>query len=116
MSELNFWASVAKLLLALPAVILLAYLSLRLTATLSRERGGASIEIIEKTALNKNQYLCIVKVGERYHLVGTSEHGMTLLRDVEDHEIVAKPIPVSLKPAEFRAALTQAMSRVRRSS
>lgn len=116
MSELTFWASVAKLILALPVVVLLAYLSLRMTASVSaRAAVGANLEVLEKKALSKNQFLYIVKAGASYHLMAGTDHNMTLIRDMSPEEIKARDtIPGDAD--RFREVLTNALSKVRRSA
>lgn len=116
MSELTFWASVAKLILALPVVVLLAYLSLRMTASVSARAGkSANIEVLEKKALNKNQFLYIIKAGAAYHLMAGTDHNMTLIRDMSPEEIkVQETGPQDTE--RFREILSGALAKVRRSA
>lgn len=116
MSDLTFWASVAKLILALPVVVLLAYLSLRMTASVSARAGvSANLEILEKKALNKNQFLYIIKAGTSYHLMAGTDHNMTLIRDMSPEELKAREaIPGDAD--RFREVLAGALSKVRRSA
>lgn len=116
MSDLTFWASMAKLILALPVVVLLAYLSLRLTASVSaRAAMSANLEVLEKKALSKNQFLYIIKAGASYHLMAGTDHNMTLIRDMSPDEIKARET-VPQDADRFREVLASALSKVRRSA
>lgn len=116
MSDLTFWASVAKLILALPVVVVLAYLSLRMTATVSARAGkSANIEVLEKKALSKNQFLYIIKAGASYHLMAGTDHNMTLIRDMSPDEIKAQE-PVLQDADQFKKILSGALTKARRSA
>lgn len=116
MSDLTFWASAAKLILALPVVVLLAYLSLRLTASVSERSGkGHNIEIVEKKVLHKNQFLYIVKAGQSFHLMAGTEHSMTLIRTLDPQEVKTPEIK-PLDADKFKGILTAAVSKLGRSA
>ena len=116
MSDLTFWASVAKLILALPVVVVLAYLSLRMSASVSaRAAVGANLEVLEKKALSKNQFLYIVKAGTSYHLMAGPDHNMTLIRDMSPEELKARET-MPHDADRFREVLSNALSKVRRSA
>ena len=116
MSDLTFWASVAKLILALPVVVLLAYLSLRMTASVSARAGmSANLEVLEKKALSKNQFLYIVKAGASYHLMAGTDHNMTLIRDMSPEELKDRET-VPGDTDRFKEVLTNALAKVRRSA
>jgi len=116
MSELTFWASVAKLILALPVVVLLAYLSLRMTASVSARAGkSANIEVLEKKALSKNQFLYIVKAGASYHLMAGTDHNMTLIRDMSPEELKVQEMGQHDED-QFKKLLSCALTKVRRSA
>lgn len=115
MSDMMFWASMAKLMLALPVVAALAYLSLRMTASISGNNGqGRTIEVIEKKTLAKNQSLYVVKAGGRYHLMAGSEQALIFIRDLEPDEI-RRPQVGETEALRFKSILTQAAAKVRRS-
>lgn len=116
MSDLTFWASVAKLILALPVVVLLAYLSLRMTASVSARAGmSANLEVLEKKALSKNQFLYIIKAGASYHLMAGTDHSMTLIRDMSPEELKAREA-IPQEADRFKEVLSAALSKVRRSA
>lgn len=115
MLDLTFWASVAKLILALPVVVLLAYLSLRMTASVSERSGkGNNIEVLEKKALHKNQFLYIVKAGQAFHLMAGTEHSMTLIRTLDPEEVKTPEIK-PLDPDKFKGILAAAAAKLGRS-
>lgn len=80
--------SALKLLLALPAVILLAYISLKFTNTyLSGQNQNKNIQVIEKVPIQNKSSLCLVKIGENYMVIGISENNFQVLKTLEENEI-----------------------------
>lgn len=81
--------SIIKLLFALPVVILLAYISLRLTNQyLSKQGKGKSIQVMERIPINNKSTLCVVKAGEEYLLLGVSDNNIQMIKKLEKDEVV----------------------------
>jgi len=77
-----------KLILALPAVILLAYISLRLTNKyLYRRNQGRSIQILERVPLNNKNSLCVIKMGEEYMVASVTENAFQVVKTLEPKEV-----------------------------
>ena len=63
-----------KLMLTLPIVILLAYISLRLTNKYLNQRNqGKCIQVLERLPLNNKNTLCVIKMGEEYMVASVTE-------------------------------------------
>lgn len=78
-----------KLLFALPVVILLAYISLRLTNQyLSKQGRGKNIQILERVPLNNKSALCVVKAGQDYLVLGISENNIQVIKKLEAEEVI----------------------------
>lgn len=77
-----------KLLLALLVVILLAYISLKFTNTyLSGQNQIKNIQVIERVPIHNKSSLCLVKIGEKYMVIGVSENNFQVLKTLEENEI-----------------------------
>ncbi len=80
--------SALKLLLALPVVILLAYISLKFTnAYLPGQNQNKNIQVIERVPIQNKSSLCLVKIGKKYVVIGVSENSFQVLKTLEENEI-----------------------------
>ncbi|MDK9710574.1 FliO/MopB family protein [Acidaminobacter sp.] len=114
MTDQTFWINALKLIVALPAVVLLAYLSLRLTAKMTAmNMKSKNIHIIEKISIGKNQLLFIVKVGDHHHLLASSEKSVAILRDIDPAELIDSEMD---KNDVFSKYLSGAVEKLRRTS
>lgn len=57
-----------------------------------RTRGAGVIEIIARTPLEPRRALCVVEVGGKTLLIGTSELGVTLLTELDGGEVRARAV------------------------
>lgn len=80
--------STLKLLVALPIVILLAYISLRLTNKyLYRQNQGKNIQVLERVPIHNKSSLCVVKVFEDYMIIGVGEDNFQVIKTLNQEEI-----------------------------
>lgn len=49
-------------------------------------RGGARMQVVERMAVGRDQALLIVRLGERYLLLGSSSAGVSLLAELTEEE------------------------------
>lgn len=92
------WAEIGTLLGMLTAVVvilLLAWLFTRYLAgrtpgamRFSRNRDG-SLRLLERMPLGREQYLAVVRAGEKYLLLGVTGSQITLLRELSAEEASA---------------------------
>jgi flagellar protein FliO/FliZ len=82
------------ILLLLAFVVLLAYYSTRLMAASRGGRLGAkrNMQIVEGIGVGVNATVQIVRVGERYYLLGVTKESVTLLTPLDESQI-AFPSP-----------------------
>lgn len=80
--------SAIKLLLALPAVILLAYISLRLSNKyLYGQNQSKAIQVLERVPIHNKQFLCIVKIFDSYMVMGVSENNIQTIKNLSREEV-----------------------------
>jgi len=80
--------SAIKLLLALPAVILLAYISLRLSNKyLYGQNQSRAIQVLERVPIHNKQFLCIVKIFDSYMVMGVSENNIQPIKTLTENEV-----------------------------
>lgn len=82
-----FW-SFFKLILALPAVLLLVYISFKFqNQYLSKINQGKNIQIIEKVPLHNKSFLCVVKIGKDYMALGVTENKIEVIKTLLEDEV-----------------------------
>ncbi|MGI6537621.1 MAG: flagellar biosynthetic protein FliO [Caldicoprobacterales bacterium] len=81
--------SALKLLLALPLVILLAVISLRLTNRYLNGRQNApnGIRVLERIPIHNGMFLCIVKIFNEYMVLGVGENSISHIKTLEPEEV-----------------------------
>lgn len=73
--------SLIKLFIGLPVVILLAYLSLRLTNKYLRRIGsGRFLQVQETVQVFNRAAVSVVKIGDEYHVLGVTDSQVTTLK------------------------------------
>lgn len=85
--EGDLWTAILRVILFLPIVVLLAYWSIRIGASRGYFwQGSGSMRVVERLPLGPKAGLCIVKVGEEYYLIGFSEAGVNLLKELPHYQ------------------------------
>jgi flagellar protein FliO/FliZ len=86
--EYSLLESFLRLLFALPVVIGLAYLSLRLGRNYMHAVGrGRNIKVIETAPVTNKTYVSIVRVGREYMALGVSEGSVRVLKTLSEEEV-----------------------------
>ena len=84
----NLILSSLKILIALPIVILLAYISLRLSNKyLYKQNQSKGIQILERIPLHNKQFICIIKIFDTYMVMGISENNMQTIKTLNPEEV-----------------------------
>lgn len=90
--EGDLWKAVVRVIIFLPIVVLLAYWSIKLGASRGQWwQDSGSMRVVDRLLLGPKAGLCIVKVGEEYYLIGFSEAGVNLLKELPDYQ---EPVPL----------------------
>ena len=87
----DFTAALLRLLVGLPLVAVLAYFSLKYGLGRRGMAGsGRYLRVVEQVSLGPRIQVSVLKAGEKYLLVGSSEGGVNLLRELADYVEVEK--------------------------
>lgn len=91
-----------KLLVFLPLVLCLIYLTLRLgSKKYNLLQKGRYIKIIEKTQISKDSFILIIKVGDKGWIMGCSQGNMEKLHELTDEEVKAIELQKDLAQQEI---------------
>ena len=82
--ETAMLSSFAALLLLIG---LLAGLSLVLRRSSRIQSGGPQLSVIETLPLGQGRGMSLVRAGKRFFLVGVTNHGISLVSEMSDHEL-----------------------------
>ncbi len=95
---------ILKIVVFLPCVIILIYLSLKLGGSkLQNMQSGNYMKIIERVQISKENALIIVKIGEKAYIMSSSPKGIKTLEEITKEElrsIEAKKAEASTYSAE----------------
>jgi len=80
-------ASFLKVIIFLPLVIILAYLSLKLGGTKMMSGGGRLIKIVERVPLTGKSYLCVAVINGKPYVIGSSEDKVEILMELPEESL-----------------------------
>lgn len=89
-NSLGTFGIAMELILSLGFIIVLIFVVLNL---MSRLRGGSWVQqnrrlkIIETTNLSQRQTIHIIKIGEKFYMVGATDSSISLLTEIDDPDI-----------------------------
>lgn len=79
----EFAASIVKILIFLPLVLLLAYLSLKIGGgRLTGTGSGKIIRIVEKVPVSNKTYLCVALINGKPYVISSCEKSIELLMEL----------------------------------
>lgn len=79
----QFAGSVIKIIIFLPMVVLLAYISLKVGGGRMMGMGkGRIIKIIEKVPLSNKSYLCVALINNKPYVIGCTEEKFEILMEL----------------------------------
>ncbi|MBI3074548.1 MAG: flagellar biosynthetic protein FliO [Deltaproteobacteria bacterium] len=92
MSSINADGVILQTILVLLVVVVLAIVIVRFGVKRivagPEWRGGANLKVIERLTLEPRRSIVLVRAGDKYLLLATSEGGVSFVREVPAHEIV----------------------------
>ncbi|MBU3142298.1 flagellar biosynthetic protein FliO [Clostridium sp. CF012] len=94
----EFLMLLIKILLFLPFILLILYLSLKYGGDkLQKLQDGRYMKVLDRIALSKENSILVVKIGEKAYAVSSSSKEINILFEVPQEEIItiqnAKEIP-----------------------
>jgi flagellar protein FliO/FliZ len=76
-----------RLVFSLAVVVGLLLLTVKLGARKFRPRNGAAVRIVHRQALSRGTAVAVVEVGNRVLVLGTTEHQVNVLAELEEGEL-----------------------------
>lgn len=92
--EGELWKALLRLVIFLPLILLLAYWSIKLAAMKGPfSQGTKNMQLVEKLSLGTKNSLCVIKINGKYYLLGVSEQGVELLKELPDYQEIDTNTP-----------------------
>lgn len=86
----EFWILMLKIILFLPLILFLLYLSLKYGGNkLQKLQDGKYMKILDRIALSKDNSILVVKIGEKAYAISSSSKKIEILFEVAKEEIIA---------------------------
>jgi flagellar protein FliO/FliZ len=94
----EFWMLMFKIIVFLPLILLLLYLSLKYGGNkLQKLQNGKYMKILDRIALSKDNSIVVVKIGEKAYAISSSSKKIEILFELPKEEIIiienSKEIP-----------------------
>lgn len=84
----EFWLMLLKIILALPFLLALIYLSLKYGGSkLQHIQNGRFIKVLERVALSKENSLLVVRIGEKGYVMSSTNNSIQILSEVSSEEL-----------------------------
>lgn len=81
---LNFWIELLKLLLILPFIVILIYISLKYGGKhLGKMNNGGIIKVHERVPLTQNSFLAVVTIGDKPYVITNGDKGAQILVELD---------------------------------
>lgn len=85
----QFWLMLFKILLALPFLIVLIYLSLKYSGSkLQSIQNGKYIKIVERVAISKENSLLVARIGNKGYVLTSTNGRIDILLELSDEELL----------------------------
>jgi flagellar protein FliO/FliZ len=92
---------ILKIVLFLPFVVLLIYISLKYGGTgLRRLQNGKFIKIIERVPISKENNILVIKMGSKAYVVTSTNNSIEILKELDDAEAVS--LVVGKAPPQYK--------------
>jgi len=86
----EFWILLFKILIFLPFILFLLYLSLKYGGNkLQKLHDGRYMKILDRIALSKDNSITVVKIGEKAYVVSSSSKEVRILFELPQEEIIS---------------------------
>jgi flagellar protein FliO/FliZ len=85
----EFWILIIKIIMFLPFILILLYLSLKYGGNkLQKLQNGKYMKILDRIALSKDNSIVVVKIGERAYTISSSSKEIKILFELPKDEII----------------------------
>lgn len=96
--DLNFWLMLIKIVVFLPFILLLFYLSVKYGGSkLKGMQNGRFIKVLERVPLSKENSLVVVKIGNKAYVLTSAAGKVDTLLELNEEELAkleaSKEIP-----------------------
>lgn len=106
MNNISFWIMLLKIIVFLPFILCLVYLSIKYGGNkLQHMQNGKYIKVLERVSLSKENSLLVIKIGSKGYVITSSTGKIDTLLEIDDEELKklesSKQIPQYSNLKEF---------------
>jgi len=88
--DFEFWSMFFKIIIFLPFILFLIYLSLKYGGTkLQGLQGGRYLKIVERLPLSKDNSIMVVKIGIKGYVISSTNNNIEILEEINAEELAA---------------------------
>ncbi|MBK5240414.1 flagellar biosynthetic protein FliO [Clostridium sp.] len=87
---IEFWTLIFKIIIFLPFILVLMYLSLKYGSTkLQKLQDGKYMKILDRVALSKENSIVVVKIGGKAYAISSSSREIRILFELPPEEVTS---------------------------
>lgn len=101
-SKTDSFVQLLTLVVIFVFVILITYFTVRFTTRIQQGQSKCSnIEVIETKKIGANQYLQIVRAGEKYLLIGIGKDEVNMISELNSEELILRSMQSDTEGSSF---------------
>lgn len=86
--DLQFWVMLFKIIICLPFVLILIYISVKFGGNkLQNIQNGKYVKVLERTPISKENSLLVVKIGEKGYVLSSTVGKINIISELSEDEI-----------------------------
>ena len=86
--DIEFWTMFFKIIIFLPFILFLIYLSLKYGGTkLQGLQGGKYLKMVERLSISKDNSIMVVKIGVKGYVISSTNNKIELLEEITAEEL-----------------------------
>lgn len=90
--QAELWGALLRLVFFFPLVLILAYVTLKLSMGRRQFQSSGSMRVVDRLAMGPKAMLCVVEVAGKFYLIAVTERDVSLLKELTGYE------PVHVQP------------------
>ncbi len=100
--DLQFWTMLLKIIIFLPLIIMLIYISIKYGGTkFQSAQNGKYLKIVERIQISKENSILLVKIGNKAYVMSSSASNVQVIYELTEEELKELDENKLNKPSEY---------------
>lgn len=114
MSDGQFWIMILKLIILLPLIIFIIYITFRYGGIKFRNiQNGRYVRILDRIPLSKDNTLLIVKIGEKGYIMTSTHERIEILQEIKNEDLLnIQKSEIKIKDVDLKGLIKKVRERL----